>query len=124
MSKNILIIEDDSFIQELTAKKLEKAGFVVHLAQNGQEAFKKVEDVKFDLIVCDLVIPRIDGFEVIKKLRTMNDVKDVPIVVFSNLADADAFSKATEAGATKFLVKANFSLADVVQEIESLIGKA
>jgi CheY-like chemotaxis protein len=71
MSKTILIVEDDSFIQELTAKKLEKAGFTVIMVQNGQDAIKKAEEDKFDLVICDLVIPHIDGFEVIAKLRTM-----------------------------------------------------
>lgn len=124
MSKKILIIEDDTFIQELTAKKLQKAGYEVALVQNGQDAIKQAEDEKFDLVICDLVIPHIDGFEVISKLRTMEHTKETPIVVFSNLADSDALTKATEAGATKFLIKANFSLSDVVTEIENLIGKA
>lgn len=124
MSKKILIIEDDTFIQELTAKKLQKAGYEVALVQNGQDAIKQAEDEKFDLVICDLVIPHIDGFEVISKLRTMENTKETPIVVFSNLADSDALTKATEAGATKFLIKANFSLSDVVTEIENLIGKA
>jgi len=124
MSKTILIVEDDSFIQELTAKKLEKAGFTVLMVQNGQDAIKKAEEANLDLVICDLVIPHIDGFEVIAKLRSLEKTKTVPIVVFSNLADSDAFGRATAAGATKFLVKANFSLSDVVTEVENLIGKA
>jgi len=124
MSKTILIVEDDSFIQELTAKKLQKAGFTVVMVKNGQDAIKKAEEADLDLVICDLLIPHIDGFEVITKLRTIEKTKDIPIIVFSNLADSDAFSRATSAGATKFLVKANFSLSDVVQEVETLIGKA
>lgn len=124
MSKKILIVEDDSFIEELTAKKLEKAGYVVSAVQNGQDAINKAKEEDFDLVVCDLVIPHIDGFEVIKELRSMDKTKEVPIVVFSNLADGDALDKATKAGATKYLVKANFSLSDIVIEIENLIGKA
>ncbi len=124
MGKKILIVEDDTFIQELTAKKLEKAGYTVLMVQNGQDALKKAEEEDLDLVICDLVIPHIDGFEVIAKMRAMEKTKTVPIVVFSNLADSDALGKATAAGATKFLIKANFSLSDVVQEVENLIGKA
>lgn len=124
MSKKILIVEDDTFIQELTAKKLEKAGYTVLMVQNGQDALKKAEEEDLDLVICDLVIPHIDGFEVIAKMRSMEKTKTTPIVVFSNLADSDALGKATAAGATKFLIKANFSLSDVVQEVENLIGKA
>ncbi len=124
MSKKILIVEDDTFIQELTAKKLEKAGYTVIMVQNGQDAIKKAEEEDLDLVICDLVIPHVDGFEVITKLRTIEKTKTIPIVVFSNLADGDALGKATAAGATKFLIKANFSLSDVVVEVENLIGKA
>lgn len=124
MSKVILIVEDDTFIQELTAKKLEKSGYTVLMVQNGQDAIKKAEEEHLDLVICDLVIPHIDGFEVIAKMRSIEQTKTVPIIVFSNLADGDALGKATAAGATKFLIKANFSLSDVVQEVENLIGKA
>lgn len=124
MSKKILIVEDDTFIQELTAKKLEKAGYKIVMVQNGQDAIKIAGDEELDLVICDLVIPHIDGFEVIAKLRTMEKTKSTPIIVFSNLADGDALAKATAAGATKFLIKANFSLSDVVLEVENLIGKA
>ncbi|OGI78611.1 hypothetical protein A3C57_00020 [Candidatus Nomurabacteria bacterium RIFCSPHIGHO2_02_FULL_33_12] len=124
MSKKILIVEDDTFIQELTGKKLEKAGYTVIMVQNGQDAIKAAEEEDLDLVICDLVIPHVDGFEVITKLRGLEKSKNLPIVVFSNLADGDALGKATAAGATKFLIKANFSLSDVVNEVENLIGKA
>lgn len=124
MSKKILIVEDDTFIQELTGKKLEKSGYTVLMVQNGQDAIKIAEEEVLDLVICDLVIPHVDGFEVIAKLRSMEKTKSTPIVVFSNLADSDALGRATAAGATKFLIKANFSLSDVVQEVEGLIGKA
>lgn len=124
MSKRILIVEDDSFIEELTAKKLEKSGYSVFAVQNGQEAINIANEKDFDLVICDLVIPHIDGFEVIKQLRSIEKTKETPIVVFSNLADGDALDKATKAGATKYLVKANFSLSDIVSEVENLIGKA
>ena len=124
MSKKILIVEDDTFIQELTGKKLEKAGYTVIMVQNGQDAIQAAEEEDLDLVICDLVIPHVDGFEVITKLRGLEKSKNLPIVVFSNLADGDALGKATAAGATKFLIKANFSLSDVVNEVENLIGKA
>ncbi len=124
MSKRILIVEDDSFIEELTAKKLEKAGYEVIAVQNGKDALMKANEDHLDLVICDLVIPNMDGFEVIRQMRAMEKTRETPIAVFSNLADSDALDKATKAGATKFLIKANFSLSDVVMEVENLIGKA
>ena len=124
MSKRILIVEDDSFIEELTAKKLEKAGYEVICVQNGKDALMKANEDHLDLVICDLVIPNMDGFEVIRQMREIEKTKETPIVVFSNLADGDALEKATQAGATKFLIKANFSLSDVLFEVENLIGKA
>ena len=124
MSKRILIVEDDSFIEELTAKKLEKAGYEVIAVQNGKDALMKANEDHLDLVICDLVIPNMDGFEVIRQMRVMEKTRETPIAVFSNLADSDALDKATKAGATKFLIKANFSLSDVVMEVENLIGKA
>jgi CheY-like chemotaxis protein len=124
MSKRILIVEDDSFIEELTAKKLEKAGYEVIAVQNGKDALMKANEDHLDLVICDLVIPNMNGFEVISQMRAMEKTRETPIAVFSNLADSDALDKATKAGATKFLIKANFSLTDVVNEVENLIGKA
>lgn len=124
MAKTIMIVEDDAFIQELTAKKLEKAGYKVLTVQNGQDAIKVAGEENLDLVICDLVIPHIDGFEVIAKLRNLDKTKTTPIIVFSNLADSDALGRATAAGATKFLIKSNFSLSDVVAEVTNLIGSA
>lgn len=124
MSKTILIVEDDTFIEELTANKLKKEGYNIINATTGDDAIKKAESETFDLVICDLLIPGVDGFGVIAQIRANAKTANVPIVVFSNLADADSLGKATAAGATKYLIKANFSLADVVNEVKGLIGTA
>jgi two-component system phosphate regulon response regulator PhoB/two-component system alkaline phosphatase synthesis response regulator PhoP len=121
-NKKILIVEDDEFLRSLAAKRLEKDGFGVKDAVDGEAALKAIEGDKFDLILLDLLLPGTDGFTVLEKGRAMPNGKDVPIVVFSNLGERADIEKAKKLGATDFMVKANFTLDDIVSKIHTLLG--
>lgn len=120
MSK-VLIIEDDTFLQELEANKLEKNGFAISVASTGEEAMEKINEPGVDIILLDLVLPNFDGFEILKKIRETENLKKIPVIIFSNLSDEDNLEKSKKLGATDFMVKSNFTLDELVKRVRSLL---
>ena len=119
--KTVLIVEDDEFLRSLAAKRLEKDGLSVKDAVNGEAALKAIKEEIFDLILLDFLLPGTDGFAVLEKAREMENGKEVPIVVFSNLGEKTDIERAKKLGANDFLVKANFTLDDIVDKIHSYL---
>jgi len=119
----ILIVEDDEFLRSLTAKRLEKEGYVVVVAVDGESGLITAAQEKPNLIFLDLLLPGLDGFEVLGKLKANAELKDVPVVVFSNLGQKEDIERAKQLGADEFLIKANFTLDDVMVKINEKLKK-
>ncbi|MFA5000897.1 MAG: response regulator [Candidatus Paceibacterota bacterium] len=119
--KKILIVEDDEFLRSLNAKRLETEGFKVSVAVDGQSALDLIPKELPDLIFLDLLLPGVDGFEVLKKIKADEKTKAIPVIVFSNLGQKEDIEKAHNLGAQDFLVKANFTLDDVVLKIKEVL---
>lgn len=117
--KKVLIIEDDVFLQSLEANKLEKGGYKVITASTGGEAMKKINEPDIDIILLDLILPDFNGFEVLIKIREIKTLKDVPVIVFSNLSEERDVNKSKELGATDFMVKSNFTLDELIKSINT-----
>jgi DNA-binding response OmpR family regulator len=122
-AKKVLIVEDDEFLRSLTAKRLEKDGYQVVVAVDGESSLGIASEQMPDLILLDLLLPGLNGFEVLDKLKSNDETKAVPVIVFSNLGQQEDIEKATKAGADDFLIKANFTLDDVVSKINSFLNK-
>jgi two-component system phosphate regulon response regulator PhoB/two-component system alkaline phosphatase synthesis response regulator PhoP len=118
----ILIVEDDEFLRSLTAKRLTKEGFEVGAAVDGETAVPTATEFKPDLILLDLLLPGVNGFEVLQQLQTNEALKKVPVIVFSNLGQKQDIEKATSLGAVDFLIKANFTLDDLILKINTRLG--
>jgi DNA-binding response OmpR family regulator len=123
MAKNILIVEDDTFLQGLAATKLSKEGYTVATAGNSTEADKYLATMTPDFVLLDLVLPGIDGYGILKNLRANPKTANIPIIIFSNLAEDKDIMKAKELGATDFMIKSNFTLDELADKIKSLIGQ-
>ena len=119
--KKVLIIEDDSFLQGLEAGKLEKDGFEVITASSGEEALKKIKEPGINIILLDLILPNFDGFEILKKIKEVETLKKIPVIVFSNLSDEKSMEKSKELGAIDFMVKSNFTLDELVKHIKIIL---
>lgn len=119
--KKVLIIEDDSFLQGLEANKLEKEGYKVITASTGTEAMKKINEPDIDIILLDLILPDFSGFEILAKIKEIETLKKVPVIVFSNLTEEKDVNKSKELGATDFLVKSNFTLDELIKHIGALL---
>lgn len=120
----ILIVEDDSFLQGLEVSTFKKAGFEVEIASDGQGGVDKTESTKFDCILLDLMLPGdIDGFGVLEKIRMGSTNKETPVLVFSNMADPDSYKKATDLGATEFIIKSSVVLEELVEKVQGFSNK-
>ncbi len=120
-NKKILIVEDDEFLRSLTVKRLESDGYAVSVAVDGESAVAAVSDEKPDLILLDLLLPGLNGFQVLEKIKGVDELKNIPVIVFSNLGQKEDIEKAKELGADDFLIKANFTLDDVIEKVHSYI---
>jgi len=119
--KNILIIEDDKFLRKLISQKLIKEGFKVSEAVNGEEGIKKIKQEKPDLVLLGLVLPGIDGFEVLSKIREDLSLSSAPppIIILSNLGQKEDVEKGMKLGATDYLIKAHFTPGEIVEKVRA-----
>lgn len=119
--KKILLVEDEPALQE--SFKIAFAGKEYELVQalDGEEGLARMRAEKPDLVLLDLVLPKKHGFEVLKEMRSDAALKNLPVIVLTNLENSEDVEKALELGATTYLVKANYSLEEVVQKVEEAL---
>ena len=122
MSKKILIIEDDKFLRELIVKKLVKEGYEISEAVDGEEGIKKVKEEKPDLVLLDLILPGIDGFEVLAQMKEDRNVTKIPAIILSNLGQKEDIEKGLKLGAVDYLVKAHFTPGEIIEKIKKILG--
>jgi len=121
MKKNILIIEDDEFFRELISKKLFSRDFSVSSAKDGEDGFKKSKETKPDLILLDLLLPLMDGYEVLLAIKDNPETQSIPVIILSNLSSKDDIDRAIKLGASDFLIKSQIDLEEIVSKIDSII---
>ncbi|MBL7154931.1 MAG: response regulator [Candidatus Portnoybacteria bacterium] len=119
--KTILFIEDEPFFQKAVGQFLEKEGFQTKSALDGQVGLALAKKFKPDLILLDLILPKQDGFEVLKELKKDATTKDIPVIILTNLEGGTDVEKALSLGATTYLVKANYELEEVVKKIKQTL---
>ncbi|MBZ9571760.1 response regulator [Patescibacteria group bacterium] len=119
--KKILLVEDDPFVIDIYTKKLKDSGFSIEVAKNGEEALKKIKEETPDLLVLDIVLPNIDGWDILKKVRTELGFEDLKVIILSNLSQKEEVEKGFKLGAIKYFVKANYTPSQVVEEIKKIL---
>lgn len=119
--KSILVVEDDKFYSNIYKVKLTKEGISARLASNGDEAIKLAREEKPDLVLMDLIMPGKDGFETLKAFKADDDLKDIRVIVLSNLSQEEDRRRVMELGALEYIVKANISLHDMVDRIRTYL---
>jgi DNA-binding response OmpR family regulator len=121
MVPKILIIEDDKFLRELIAKKLNEEGFGVDEAVDGEEGLRKSKEGKPNLILLDLILPGIDGFEVLAKIKQDPEIKSIPVIILSNLGQKEDIEKGLKLGAFDYLVKAHFTPGEIIEKVRNAL---
>ena len=119
-SKRILVIEDEATLQKALNDVLTQEGFEVFSATDGLTGLEIATKEEPDLILLDIILPKMDGFEVLSKLKKENE--NVPVIILTNLSDINDVQKALDLGATTYLIKADFHLDEVIQKIKETLG--
>jgi len=122
MAKKVLIIEDDKFLRELIVKKLDKEGFQTSGAIDGEEGLKKIKEERPDLVLLDLILPGIDGFEVLSRTKEDPALSSIPVIILSNLGQKEEVEKGLKLGAIDYLIKAHFTPGEIVAKIKGITG--
>lgn len=118
--KRILVAEDERPIAKAMELKLNHSGFDVRVAFDGEEALKILETEKFDLILLDLVMPKMNGFQTLQEIK--NRGIETPVVVSSNLSQEEDLKKAQDLGAIDFLIKSDTQISEIVERIKEYVG--
>ena len=119
----VLVIEDDRFLQKILLMKFVAEGFVVQGASDGEDGLKQMLAEPPDLVVLDLILPKMNGFEVLTEMKTNSITKNIPVVILSNLGQEEDIRRVMELGALEFLVKSNHSIMEVVGKVKEVYAK-
>lgn len=120
-SKKILIIEDDELLRRVITKKLSLEGFEIMEAIDGEEGLRMIREHKPELVLLDLVLPGIDGFDVLAKMQTERGLSSIPVIILSNLGQKEDVQRGLKLGAVDYLIKAHFTLGEVITKIENVL---
>lgn len=118
----ILLIEDDSFLISMYSTKFEIEGFNIISANNGEKGLEAVSKNKVDIILLDILMPKMNGFEVLENLKKQQKTAKIPVILLTNLNQKDEIDKGLTLGADDYLVKAHFMPSEVVNKIKKILN--
>lgn len=118
IDKKILIVEDEPDLLKILAEKFTNEGFNVVTARDGEEGLAAVSKDKPDVILLDIIMPKMDGMSMLKKMRAESANKDIPVIILTNLADSDVVVNSLEHGVFDYLIKTDWQLAEVVNKVK------
>jgi len=119
-SKKILIVEDETSLLYALQSQLSVEGFKTITAADGESALSLVLKEKPDIIVLDIILPKMDGWALLKKIKSSKTTKGIPVIIISNISDDDSRLKGLELGAKDYLAKVDYSVADLVKKIKTI----
>jgi DNA-binding response OmpR family regulator len=119
----ILVVEDEAILLTALSEELKIKGFLVVGAHDGMDGLEKTKSEQPDLILLDLVMPKLDGIATLKQLKSNPETQGIPVVILTNLSDYDKISEALSLGAKDYLVKANYRLEDLVGKIQAVLER-
>jgi len=121
--KVILLVDDDLTLREMYEERLKAEGFDIIQASNGEEAMKKARDNKPNVILLDIMMPKINGFDVLKELKADSELKDIPVIVLTALIQDVDRVQGKKLGAVDYIVKSETMPGEVIAKIQNAIGK-
>ena len=121
-SKKILFVEDESALQTTFGNMLTKQGYEIIKAMDGKTGLELAREKKPDLILLDLILPKMDGFGVLKGLKENEETKEIPVIILTNLENTGDVQRALELGAMTYLTKANYTLSEISKKIEKILA--
>ncbi|MEX2052759.1 MAG: response regulator [Candidatus Paceibacterota bacterium] len=119
--KKILIVEDETILLKVLKDRFKADGWDVSTAEDGEEAVELMEKNSFDLVLLDLMLPKKDGFQVLKEVKGHTALKSLPIIVLSNLGDDDDIKRALSLGASDYFVKTQHPIGEVIEKAKEFV---
>ena len=120
--QRILLAEDDRFLRKAAETTLKRHGFEVVTAIDGEDALREIQKEAPDLILLDLIMPKMQGFEVLQRVKADPVTAGIPVIILSNLGQDRDVERALEAGAAAYFIKSNLSLDDLVKQVRQTLG--
>lgn len=122
--KTILIVEDDAFLSDMYQTKFSESGYDVKVAQDGQQGLSMLQEgLRPDMVLLDIVMPKMDGIEMLTAMKKNEKLKDIPVVLLTNLGQESDITRGMELGALDYFVKAHFTPSEIVKKVEVLFVK-
>jgi len=119
--KKVLLVEDDPFLIEVYAAKFKEAGFSLEVVSDGSIVLSKIKELNPDLIILDIVLPNVDGWEILRAIKNSPQLKNIIVVILSNLSEKEDVEKGIRFGADKYLIKSHYTPSEVVEEIKKIL---
>ena len=119
----IALVEDDQLIAEMYVTKFKKEGFDIQHALDGLAGLELVKKINPDIILLDIIMPKLDGFQVLQQLRAEVAFKATPIILLTNLGQEEDVEKGRQLGATDYFIKTNFTPAAIVDKVKAILKK-
>jgi len=123
MAKKILVIEDEEILLNLLQRKLTTEGYEISVARDGDEGLKVMKEVKPNLILLDIIMPKMGGFEVMEEMNKDKELKKIPVIIISNSGQPVELDRAQNLGAKDWLIKTEFDPQEVIDKVVKQIGK-
>jgi len=123
VAKRILIVEDEEITLNLLKRKLTEEGYGVFIARDGEEGLKLIRKIIPDLILLDILLPKIGGFEIMEEMAKEENLKKIPVIIFSNTGSSEELEKAKKLGARDWIIKVEFDPQKVIEKVVEQIGK-
>ena len=118
----VLIVDDDAFLLDMYSIKFKESGFSVEIAKNGEEAIAKAKSLNPDVILLDIVMPKMDGFDVLREIKKDNIAPNAVIFILTNLGQKEDVDRGLRLGASDYIVKAHFTPSEVVAKVRNFLG--
>lgn len=122
INKKILLVEDDTVILRILSERLRKEGYDIFVAEDGEEGLEKVKSLKPDLILLDLILPKLDGISLLKKIKKDESISNIPILILTNLRSDETIEESTKLGVSDYLVKVNYTPDELVSKVKETVG--
>lgn len=119
----ILVVEDEAALANVLKEKFQAEGFEADFVQSGDVAIAETKKMNPDIIVLDLLLPKKDGFEVLKELKENTDLKSIPVIVLSNLGEDESIKRAIQLGAADYFVKTQHPINEIVEKVKEQAEK-
>jgi CheY-like chemotaxis protein len=118
-NKKVLVVEDDKSTSDALVVKLEQFGFSVNRAKDGVECLSIIEENKPDIILMDLIMPKMGGIETLQKIRSNDETKDLPVIILTNSDSTEFLAQAMENDSLEYLIKSDHTLEQIVETVKS-----